>query len=259
VIDVFFLQLPPEIAGFTQPQSLRGRGIYPTVRTALIEGSSNGSDLQLFLRTPESSLPTDIGPASDVVTTSANFRALGLISPVADPVGEAPFFGRPPLIGLNALYPWDFDPRDGIDPDKLDFDGVVVHEMGHILGFMSNVGSRELNPDFPVRPTVLDFFRFRPGITLPEFSSENRIQSSGGDQIFYGMDPRLPLSTGRPDGSGGDGAQASHWKFRWPDAPEIGVMTPFTDFGWRLDLTHNDLAAFDTIGYTVDPAVLEEP
>ena len=258
VIDVFFLQLPPEIAGFTQPQFLYGDNIYPEVRSGLISGASNGSDLHLYLRTPQNSLPTDIGAAADGISTSANFRALGMISPVADPVGERPFFGRPPLIGLNAFYPWDFDPTDGIDADKLDFDGVVVHEMGHILGFVSSVGDNEFDPNGSVRPTVLDMFRFRPGITLPNFPSQNRILSSGGDQIFYGMGPRLPLSTGRADGSGGDGAQAGHWQFQWPD-PEIGVMTPFVDFGWRLFLTHNDLVAFDTIGYTVDPSVLGGP
>jgi hypothetical protein len=70
----------------------------------------------------------------------------------------------------------------------------------------------ELIPGFPPVPSVLDLFRFRPHVNLVSFGPEERILSSGGEQVFFGLSPELEFSTGRPDGTGGDGAQASHWK-----------------------------------------------
>jgi len=64
------------------------------------------------------------------------------------------------------------------------------------------------------------------------------------------LNSEIPLSTGRPNGTGGDGAQASHWKFvSDPQQPPIGIMEPFISFGQRKVITDNDLRAFNTIGY----------
>ena len=40
--------------------------------------------------------------------------------------------------------------------------------------------------DIPVIPTILDFFRFRPGVTSSSFATAQRILSSGGPSISVG-------------------------------------------------------------------------
>ena len=254
VIDVdfgpTFFDLPfgPNVLGATYTQNLLGPGLYDFVRLSLFFGSSNLPELMLYSRFPAGKVRTDIGSTDIIFSPSATFRALGLMSATANPTSEMASFGSPPAIAFNSNFTFDFDPSDGIDGDKLDFDGIATHEIGHALGFASNVGFSELLPGFPPTPTVLDLFRFRPNVTLFTFSNGARILSSGGDQVFYSLNSVTPLSTGRPDGTGGDGAQASHWKFD-PQQPPIGIMEPFISFGQRKVITDNDLRAFNTIGY----------
>ena len=259
VIDVdfgptFFGQpFPPLVLGSTDTQSLIGGGIYDFVRQGLVFGASNSRERVLYSQFPVGSITTDIGQTDIMISPSADFRALGLIDPVADPQGELPFFGPPPAIGFNSGFPLDFDPSNGIDPGKLDFDGIATHEIGHVLGFSSSVGLSELIAGFPPVPSVLDLFRFRPHVNLPSFGPEERVLSSGGEQVFFGLSPELEFSTGRPDGTGGDGFQASHWKLIVvnQNQPPIGIMVPAFGFGERHVITNNDLRAFNAIGYSL--------
>ena len=111
VIDVDFgpsffgFPFPPGVIGATFAQELAASGIYPFVRNNLIAGASNSRELLLYGQLPLNSVPTDIGQTTFVLSSSADFRALGLISPVADPIGELPFFGPPPKIGFNSGFP----------------------------------------------------------------------------------------------------------------------------------------------------------
>ena len=59
----------------------------------------------------------------------------------------------------------------------------------------------------------------------------------------------MPLSTGRPDGTGGDGRQASHWKDDGLTAKYIGVMDPTIGYGEQHSITDNDIDVLYGIGY----------
>jgi uncharacterized protein (TIGR03437 family) len=244
----------PDILGATDPQMLVSGNLYSGrggLRSQLVNGASSPRETALYGSLP-GTLPTDLGAAPGGAASSANLRGLGIINAVADPDSEAVNFGPPPSIGFNSAFSYDFDPTDGIDADKIDFDSVAFHEMGHVLGFDSDVGDRELEPTGSNFPTVLDIFRFKPGITLPNFMITNRLQLSGGDQIFFAGGNEIALSTGRPDGSGGDGAQASHWKADEDTGQYLGVMDPTISSGRREAETANDLLAFDTFGYRLN-------
>jgi hypothetical protein len=67
--------------------------------------------------------------------------------------------------------------------------------------------------------------------------------------VYFAGDSGLPLSTGRPDGSGGDGQQASHWKADDLTGQYIGIMDPTIARGDREVITANDLIALDSFGY----------
>jgi hypothetical protein len=269
IIDVDFgptrfgQPFPPLVLGSTATQTLGNNNGYPDVRDALIASANSAEELDLYNSLPQGTVPTDLGNTPGFVAPSANLRALGLINAVADPDNE-PQFGPPPSIGFNSNFLFDFNPDDGIDADKLDFDATAVHEIGHALGFSSRVGAKELNPAGDLVLSVWDLFRFRPGagpapIAPENLTSANRVLSSGGEQVFFADGPEISLSTGRPDGTGGDGFQASHWKDSSFVGNPIGVMDPAIASGERAVITQADLAALDAIGYGADQADLGAP
>jgi hypothetical protein len=256
VIDVDFgpkdfdVPFPSGVIGATDPQEIANPLGYPSLRNALIAGKSNQSESTLYNSLPVNTVPTDLGSTQFAWGTGATLRALGLMSSVANPDGEpSGAWGVPPSIAFNSNFSFDFDPSNGIDSNKIDFDAVATHEIGHALGFTSEVGGTELNSNFPASVSVWDLFRFRPGTTLSTFPSASRILSSGGTQMFYNGGPELGLSTGRPDGSGGDLAQASHWKASDLTGVYIGIMDPFIADGQRQIITNNDVLALNSFGY----------
>jgi hypothetical protein len=196
-------------------------------------------------------VPTDIGSTSFVFAPSALWRALGFLNAVADPTGEQSDLGDPPAVGFNSAFNYDFDPSNGIVANQIDFDSVATHELGHVLGFDSNTGYKELDRSTPVAVTVWDLFRFRPGTTLSSFATAPRILSSGGSQDYFAGDQDLALSTGRPDGTGGDREQSSHWKDDFYTGQYIGIMDPTLADGERDEITANDIAALRSFGYTI--------
>ena len=257
VIDVDFgptwfgEEYDTNVLGQTASQDLGDSGIYGEVRAALVGLAISDDRIGLYNQLPLSSVPTDIGSTSYVLAPSALWRALGFIDPVADPANEQNDLGDPPAVGFNSDFNYDFDPSNGIGSNRIDFDSVAVHEIGHVLGFISDAGYKELSRNAPVAVTVWDIYRFRPGITLDSFATAQRVLSSGGSQDFFDGSREVALSTGRPDGTGGDREQSSHWKDDRLTGEYIGVMDPTLSDGERDTITENDLAALRSFGYAV--------
>jgi len=244
--------------GSTRGQLIGSNTIYPAVRTALVARASSAQETTLYNSAPNGVIPTDIGSTAAMFAPSPLFRALGFVSATADPDAERQQLGPPPSIGFNSAMSFDFEPADGIASDKIDFDATAVHEIGHVLGFTSNVGVKELAPDEAISASIWDLFRFRPGVTAGSFNTAQRILSSGGDHVFFDSGAELALSTGRPNGQGGDGNQASHWKDDRLTGRYIGTMDPSIAPGRREPLTEGDLRAIDVMGYQLRTSVTEQ-
>jgi hypothetical protein len=260
VIDVDFgptwfgQPFPAGVVGLTNPQSLFAEPIYPALHGRLLDIANSQKKNDLYLNLPELIVTTDKGQTQAIVAPSAMFRVWGFIDAVADPDHESGSWGHAPAIGLDSRVAYDFDPSNGVDADKADFDAVACHEIGHVLGFTSYVGQLELNPDAPLALSIWDLFRVGPGTSLGGFASATRILASGGAQYFYAGGDTYGLSTGKPDGTGGDGRQASHWR---DDAiageMRIGVLDPTLPAGRRETITLKDLEALDAFGYWIRP------
>ncbi|GEM_PF-1186672 len=251
VIDIDFgptlfgSQFADDVVAVTDAQALGGNSLYPSVRANLISGPYSLDKRSVYNSLPAETVPTDAGATTGLVASSATLRALELISPVADPEGELSDFGPPPAIGFNSKFKFDFNLNDGIEADKLDFEAMALHEIGHILGFISSVGQQEINPSTEVGPSLWDLFRVRPDAT--NFDTAQRILSSGGEQSFYTA--KLALSTARPDGTQGDGRQPSHWKDDNLTDKYLGAMDPTIEPGEHPFITDQDIAVLDAIGY----------
>jgi hypothetical protein len=240
-----------DVLGQTDSQTLGDAAIYPDVRNTLIGLGLNDDRAATYNQLPQATVPTDIGSTSYVFAPSALWRALGFLNAVADPTGEKSDLGDPPAVGFNSAFNYDFDPSNSIGANQIDFDSVATHELGHVLGFDSNTGYREIDRTVPVAVTVWDLFRFRPGTSLSTFATAQRILSSGGNQDYFAGGQDLALSTGRPDGTGGDGEQSSHWKDDFYTGQYIGIMDPTLADGERDEITDNDLAALKSFGYSI--------
>jgi hypothetical protein len=259
VIDVDFgtnrfgMPFGPSTLGSTLNQFLLTESPeYQSIRQSFIDSANNQAETELYNALPTMGFQTDIGNSDIIVSPSSVFRALRLIAPAANPDSEVGEFGPPPQIAFNSRFLFDFDPGDGIDVSRIDFDAVATHEIGHVLGFFSIAGFQEISNSIPLSLSLLDIFRFRPGTaTLASFGTTSRILSSGGEQIFFAGGTELQLSTGRPDATGGDGRQASHWKDNFFIGKTIGIMDPTIAQGERSVITDNDLLAMDSFGYRV--------
>jgi len=231
--------------GSTTTDERGGAGTYSEFREALRQTASDATETSLYAALPSGAMPTSIGPTTETVAPSILVRAIGGMPPVAVESDTRP------AIGFNSGFGFDLDPSNGIDGDKTDFEGVAVHEIGHALGFASESGNTEMSSELPIAVTLWDFFRFSPGVTTGTFSTSQRSLSSGGAPVFFGGSSQIPVSTGRNDGTGGDGHQSSHWKANEITGTYIGVMDPSADKGERMVITANDLLALDRMGYTV--------
>lgn len=250
LINADFAPMSPGTLGSTQATWLSAG--YSTIRNAMVSDQSlsgQAGDIteQLPTYAQYSAYVPDGGSlSSSLLITSANAKALGFdVSGIVTSDAD---------ISFNSNFAFDFDPSDGITAGLFDFVGVALHEIGHVLGFVSTVDyvdcvfAGDCSGLSGLSATPLDLFRLEPGAGVTDFTSAPRVLTTGADiadQVLYlGGGVEYAVSTGV---FSGDGRQASHWK----DNLSIGLLDPTLAPGEYGYLTGADWRAFDLIGWDV--------
>ncbi len=202
-------------------------------------------------------VPAGFGLNGLMAATKADLKAMGF-------AGLDNAFGwSDASITFNSEFGFDYDNSDGVGPGLYDFESVAMHEIGHVLGFVSVVDtvdyylSQGQTIDAYVYP--LDLFRFDSSLmpnNASEFTNYPRSLLPGYASYFSDTTHEWAFSTGRFTG---DGRQASHWKDDSLSGTYIGIMDPTLASGTIEHITDADIRALDVIGWDVAAPQVPEP
>jgi hypothetical protein len=250
---------------------------------ALLSGTNGGADADVTRFDADGSINSSI-----LRVNTANSKALGFGVDETNFLGcSASFAIADGCIDFSSTVDFDFDPTDGIGIGLTDFTGVAIHEIGHVLGFISGVdtvdmvagieGFENVNLDNFALFSVFDLFRYGNG--FDPITGDRVLQLSANRPAFFSIDGSTPFNFGNAAEAEfanlstgafvGDGEQASHFK----DAVgfvddsglciigerQIGILDPTASPCEALTVTSNDLAAFDAIGYNLNFDILRNP
>jgi hypothetical protein len=252
----------PSVIGGTSAVFL-GTG-YTFMRNAIVADAADEADDAIVGSLPTAAQISITTPAAapwdgSIFGTKANLKAMGLLGL------DAQFGVSDGQITFNDTFAFDYDNSNGVDAGKIDFETVAAHEIGHLLGFVSDVDIRDLIMDLGIQAlwsvTPLDLFRFAHGAeptNAAQFATATRSNVPGVEAVFSDTANTWRMSTGATQG---DGRQASHW--RDDDVSGlvfIGVMDPTLAAGVVEPILASDLRALDVIGWDIlsapEPGVL---
>ncbi len=174
--------------------------------------------------------------------------------------------------GQAVRWSYDFTRSSPQASNTLDFLSTALHEIGHVLGFVSGVdqpgwltvqnswnsflqnssSTTYTNYDTSLKQWMqqmnpLDMFRYSALTGQTDFSYGSR----GGSKYLsfnFGQTAIAPFSTGLDTTQMGDGYQASHWK-----NGTSAIMNPTLKLNQRSSVAAIDLRALDVIGWDIVP------
>ncbi len=227
----FSSTLGANVLGSTLPS--QGFAPYDGVRSRLIADASTAADASAV-----ASLPASIGGA-DVVLTTAQAKSLGYTITAG---------GLDGVIEFSSMFSFatSRDSNGAIASDTIDLIGVAEHEIGHLLGFISNLDSHLATSSGGGAiegRSVLDLFRFAaPGAR----------SYANGDAAYVSIDGGTTSLASFAEGAS---YQASHWA---PNTLVQGVpalLDPGVGYGQVINITPLDALALDAVGWDASRAM----
>lgn len=249
-----------------QAASVQPFADHDVMRAALIADAEAGESIVNFLPTKAEAqwaFGGNFAPTGGIQATKANLKALGfqnldIFAGIADATIE-----------FNTQFAFDYDNSDGVGAGLTDFETVAAHEIGHALGFVSEVdtvdfyqllgqfGIQPIGIPNLITPGVMDFFRFADNVpgrdpaNPADFRFVPRSLEAGVEAVMDDTVSEFNLSTGSFTG---DFRQASHWKDDSLTFSNIGIMDPTLGSGVATPISLADLWALDLIGYDINIA-----
>ncbi len=244
----FHNEFPDGVLGWTY--SYRVDDVpWTTARTGLINGMDGDDFIQFHLPlVAGDSIPVRYDGWSSSVTNEDVLRVN--IATYNATIGT--YAGDAAGMAINTNFDWDYFPANGITPGSHCFQSVLVHEVGHALGFVS---AADYEPGY--RMELMDAYRFQntdgagdynPDTTA-EFSTTPRLvdyntpNNDHNTNFFelHGADVEYRMSDGTP-------SQASHFLQGEVDGimqPQFGSGDTFYPDFFR----EPDIVVFDAIGW----------
>jgi len=244
----------PNVIGQTQPVFLQAG--YATIRNAMVADAANEADDAIVAALPTAAqFSANVIAGStftgNMVGTKANLKALGFAGL------DGAFGAADGTITFNSGFAFDYDNSDGVGAGLVDFETVALHELLHILGFMSIVDVLDGGGAASISFFTLDMFRFSAAntpTTTAQFTNNPRNFVPGLAANTSDAANAWAMSTGVVSG---DGRQASHWRDDGITGIRIGVMDPTLAAGASYGLSAADIRALDLIGW--DNVAVPEP
>jgi hypothetical protein len=178
----------------------------------------------------------------------------GLVIPATDPVagthnwvvstaqekalGLAPYtINTDGIFTFGAGWNYTYDPNNRAVPGEFDFIGIAEHEISEILGRipgLGNTGFGDNTPDY----LEYDLFRYT--------GSTTNVALTAGSNIWFSTDGGITDLKEFNTGAGGSDPQ--DWASGTDDS-----FNAFSSSGVENDITPVDIAAMQSIGYTLTP------
>lgn len=261
-LDVTFAPLSGLTLGLTSTIFLTNVS-YTSARAGLVAGRDSDDWIQLYL--PATTVPTRFNQSSGTISNVSQMD--WPISVYNATIGD--FANSSGSMQLSSTVAWDVDPSNGVTAGQYSLVDVIIHEVGHALGFITKGDASEDGKLFP-----MDLYRFasanRTGlgttkpVTLQDFTSIARevdLDSptiAGNPSVASVVLPSvIDMSDGSPD-------QASHLRqvSSNPANSATGIMQPVlaTGVSFRPDYFRpRDRIILDAMGWSItDTSMLDE-
>jgi hypothetical protein len=254
--------LPSDVIGAALP-GFKASQDYEPMRQALINDAKSTDDRSSASYLPQWGITAKMEGSyttwsQDFSLAKANAKALGLMASNNTTLDGYVLLGN--FAGnTSASWNYDYTRSSAANSNTLDFLTTAIHEIGHVLGFVSGLdavdSSNFWNWNYRTNNfSALDLFRYssksvayKVGMEDLTYGESSYFSVDGGKTALGYFSTGDDKTLGSDVGVKADGMQASHWKDTSDN--RLGIMDPTLAKGQRGNISSLDLRALDVIGY----------